>query len=114
MTIARPLSAVLYGLAVAGVVSCSAAAPTADAPVVAALIVRPRVETTDPAAVVQPMRAALGADAGLKYVRPLTGGSHLIHLTAPATREQIPALIERLRASGAFQYVEPDSMMKIQ
>jgi hypothetical protein len=114
MTIARPFTAVLYGLAVAGVIGCSAAAPPADAPVVAALIVRPRIEAADPAAVLQPMREALGSDAGVKYVRPLAGGSHLVHLTAPATREQIPALIERLRASGAFQYVEPDSMMKIQ
>jgi hypothetical protein len=105
---------VFSGLAVAVAVACSAAAPAADAPVVASIIVRPRVDTTDSAAVLQPMRAALGADAGLKYVRPLAGGSHLVHLTAPATREQIPALIERLRASGAFQYVEPDSMMKIQ
>jgi hypothetical protein len=109
-----PLTAVVSGFVVAGVVACSAAAPAADAPVVAVLIVRPRVDTTDPAAVLQPMRATLGADAGLKYVRPLAGGSHLVHLTAPATREQIPGLIERLRASGAFQYVEPDSMMKTQ
>jgi len=33
---------------------------------------------------------------------------------APAKREQVPALIERLRASDAFQYVELDSMMKVQ
>jgi hypothetical protein len=114
VTIVRPFAVVLSGLAFAGVVACSAPAPASDAPVVAALIVRPRVESTDPAVVLQPMRATLGTDAGLKYVRPLAGGSHLVHLTAPATREQIPALIERLRASGAFQYVEPDSMMKIQ
>lgn len=114
MTIARPFAAVFCGLAVAGVIACTAAAPAADAPVVAALIVRPRADTTDPAAILQPMRTALGVDAGVMYVRPLAGGSHLVHLTAPATREQIPALIERLRASGAFQYVEPDSMMKIQ
>jgi serine protease len=113
MTIARPFAAVFLGLAVAGVAGCSAT-PAADAPVVAALIVRPRAEATEPAAVVQSMRAVLGAEAGLTYVRPLAGGSHLVNLTAPATREQIPALIERLRASGAFQYVEPDSMMKIQ
>jgi hypothetical protein len=113
VTSTRPFIGIISGLAVAGVIACSAA-PAADVPVVAAVIVRPRVDTTEPAAILQPMRAVLGADAGVKYVRPLAGGSHLVHLTAPATREQIPGLIERLRASGAFQYVEPDSMMKIQ
>lgn len=112
MSLIRPFAAVLSSLVVAGVAACSTAA--ADAPVVATVIVRPRVETADAAAVLQSMRSALGADAGLRYVRPLAGGSHLVHLTAPATREQIPALIERLKVSGAFQYVEPDSMMKIQ
>jgi hypothetical protein len=109
----RPFAAaVLSSMLVAGVAGCSTAA--ADAPIVATLIVRPRVETADAAAVLQSMRAALGADAGLRYIRPLAGGSHLVYLTAPATREQIPALIERLKVSGAFEYVEPDSMMKIQ
>jgi hypothetical protein len=109
----RPFAAaVLSSLLVASVVACSTAA--ADAPVVATLIVRPRAETADAAGVLRSMQSVLGADAGLRYIRPLAGGSHLVYLTAPATREQIPALIERLKVSGAFEYVEPDSMMKIQ
>jgi hypothetical protein len=109
----RPFAAaVLSSLLVAGVAGCSSAA--ADAPIVATLIVRPRVETADAAAVLRSMQSVLGADAGLRYIRPLAGGSHLVYLTAPATRERIPALIERLKVSGAFEYVEPDSIMKIQ
>ena len=80
----------------------------------AAIIVKPRLATSDAAAVIKPMRAALGETAGVRYVRPLAGDAHLVHLTAPAQRSEVPNLIERLKASGAFQYVELDSMMKIQ
>jgi len=86
----------------------------ADAPVVAAIIVKPRVVTSDSAAVLRPIRAALGQTAGVRYVRPLAGDAHLVHLTAPAQRGEVPQLIERLKATGSFQYVELDSMMKIQ
>ena len=85
-----------------------------DAPTVAAIIVKPRIATADPDAVVKPIRATLGESAGIKYVRPLAGDAHLVHLTAPAQRTDVPKLVERLKASGVFQYVELDSMMKIQ
>ncbi len=92
----------------------AAMAPPADAPVVAALIVKPRVATSEPSAVLKPMRATLGQTAGVRYLRPMAGDAHVVHLTAPAQRSEVPQLIERLRASGAFEYVEVDSMMKIQ
>ena len=87
---------------------------SADAPVVAALIVKPRVATSDAWAVIRPMRSALGETAGIRYVRAMAGDAHIVHLTAPSQRSEVPQLIERLRASGAFQYVELDSMMKAQ
>jgi hypothetical protein len=90
-----------------------AATPPADAPVVGAVIVKPRV-ASPPEAVVRAAQRLLGETAGVRYARPLAGEAHLVYLTAPATREQLPALIERLRASDAFQYVEADSLMKIQ
>jgi hypothetical protein len=60
------------------------------------------------------MRAALGQAAGVRYVRTMAGDAHIVYLTAPAQRNEVAQLVERLRASGAFQYVEVDSMMKIQ
>lgn len=87
---------------------------SADAPVVAAVIVKPRIVTSDSAAVLKPIRATLGQTAGVRYVRPLAGDAHLVHLTAPAQRSEVAQLIERLKATGNFQYVELDSMMKIQ
>ena len=114
MTIFRLSASVIAATALLTVlVACAAPAPAADAEVVAALIVKPRIVTGDPATVLKPMRAALGQTAGIKYVRPLADDAHIVHLTAPAQRAEVPQLIERLRASGAFQYVELDSMMKI-
>jgi hypothetical protein len=93
---------------------CATGAPAApDEPVVAAVIVKPRA-ASDRSAVVAAVERAVGAEAGVRYVRPLAGEAHLLQLTAPATRDRVPALIERLRADSAFQYVELDSMMKIQ
>lgn len=104
---------VLSGVALA---SCSAPASmnTPDASVVAAIIVKPRVATNEASAVLKPIRTTLGDTAGVRYVRPLAGDAHMVHLTAPAQRSEVSQLIERLKASGAFQYVELDSMMKAQ
>lgn len=115
MHIVRASVAVLVLSAVA-LAACSAPASinTPDASVVAAIIVKPRVATSEASAVLKPIRTTLGETAGVRYVRPLAGDAHVVHLTAPAQRADVPQLIERLRASGAFQYVELDSMMKTQ
>lgn len=83
------------------------------APVVSAVIVKPW-KASNPEAVVRAAREVLGSSAGVRYARPMAGDAHILYLTAPATRDAVPALVERLRASNAFQYVERDSMMKIQ
>ncbi len=87
---------------------------SSDAPVVAAIIVKPRIATSDSSAVLKPIQAALGETAGVKYVRPMAGDAHIVHLTGPAQRADVPKLVERVRASGNFDYVEVDSMLKIQ
>lgn len=96
--------------------ACSAPTPmtSPDAPVVAAIIVKPRVATNEASAVLKPIRTTLGETAGVRYVRPLAGDAHMVHLTAPAQRSEVAQMIDRLKASGAFQYVELDSMMKTQ
>jgi len=115
MNIAR-LSAAVVAVSMTALAACSAPASMTppDAPVLAAVIVKPRIATSDPSAVLKPIRATLGESAGVRYVRPMAGDAHIVHLTAPAQRGEIPQLVERLRASGAFQYVELDSMMKAQ
>jgi len=110
------LSSAVMALLMTALCACSAPAsmPHSDtAPVIAALIVKPRVTTSDPAAVLKPMRATLGEAAGTRYVRALAGDAHLVHLTGPAQPGEVAQLIERLRSSAAFQYVELDSMIKI-
>lgn len=93
--------------------ACVAAPNGTDVAPVAAIVVKPRLPA-EREAVLRAVQATLGREAGVRYVRPLAGDAHLFHLTAPATREQVPELLDRLRRSGAFQYVELDSMMKIQ
>ena len=114
MHLARAFIAVLVLFQVA-LSACSAPAPMAssDAPVVAAIIVKPRIATSDSAAVLRPIQAAVGETAGVRYVRPMAGDAHVVQLTGPAQRADVPKLIERVRASGAFEYVEVDSMLKI-
>ena len=115
MHVARAFLAVLVLFPVA-LAACSAPAAMtpSDAPVVAAIIVKPRIATSDSVAVLRPIQAALGETAGVRYVRPMAGDAHIVYLTAPAQRGEVPQLIERVRASGAFDYVEVDSMLKIQ
>jgi len=114
MHFARAFVAVLVLFPVA-LAACSAPAQMAssDAPAVAAIIVKPRIATSDSAAVVRPIQAALGEMAGVKYVRPMAGDAHVVHLTAPAQRADVAKLVERVRASGNFEYVEVDSMLTI-
>lgn len=110
----RNLQAWLFAAGLPFLAAC-AAAPTAPdaAPIVAAVIVKPRVPSSADA-VVRSAQSVVGRDAGVRYVRPMAGGAHILHLTGGAAREQVPVLVERLRATGAFEYVELDSMMKIQ
>ena len=104
----------LLAVALPFLVACTAAPPSSgEAPIVAAVIVKPRMPASAEV-VVRSAQAALGHDAGVRYVRPMAGDAHILHLTGPATRDQLPALVDRLRASSAFEYVELDSMMKIQ
>jgi len=110
-------SAAIAASLLAALAACSAPlaqAPAAEAAVVATLIVKPRAATSEESAVIGPMRAALGPTAGVRYVRPMAGDAHIVYLTSPAKRDDVDRLIERLRASGSFQFVELDSMLKTQ
>ncbi|MGZ8981902.1 MAG: hypothetical protein ACXW2D_14225 [Burkholderiaceae bacterium] len=110
----RAIPAILIASALSLLGACSAVQDDPDtAPVVASVIVKPW-NASDSATVVRVAREALGGSAGVRYARPMAGDAHILYLLTPATREKVPALVERLRASNAFQYVERDSMMKIQ
>lgn len=112
--LSRNLQAWLLVAALPFLAACTVAPSAPDAaPIVAAVIVKPRVPS-GAEAVVRAAQAGVGRDAGVRYVRPMAGGAHILYLTGGAAREQAPVLVERLRATGAFEYVELDSMMKIQ
>lgn len=102
---------IVLGLPLLNACAGSTAAPAA--PPVAALIVKPRTPASDADALMRLVQRSLPQPAMARYARPMSGGAHVVYLTLPATREQVPALIERLRASGDFEYVDLDAPVKI-
>jgi hypothetical protein len=110
----RAVQALLLASTLPVVAACAGSPATPPATdIVASVIVKPRTPATAES-VLKAARDTLGADAGVRYARPMAGDAHILYLTAPATRAQVPALVDRLQASGTFQYVELDSMMKKQ
>ncbi len=107
------MQATLFGFTLATLAACATSPSAPEAAVVATVIVQPRAPATAEE-ILRTARAQLGNDAGLRYVRPLAGDAHLLYMTSPASSADVPALIERLRASNAFRYVELDSTMKAQ
>lgn len=83
-------------------------------PPIAALIVKPRTPASDADTLLQLVRRSLPQPAMARYARPMSGGAHVVYLTSPAMREQVPALVERLRASGDFEYVDLDAPVRIE
>jgi hypothetical protein len=110
----RVVFAGMLAVSVAALPACAPAMPQGQPrAVVAAVIVKPRLPMTA-GELEASVQRIVGDDAGVRHVRTLAGDAHLLHLTSPSTAEQVPAMIERLRASGAYRYVELDSTMKRQ
>ena len=82
MHFARAFVAVLVLFLALAACSAPASMASSDAPVIAAIIVKPRIATSDSVAVLRPIQAALGETAGVRYVRPMAGDAHIVHLTA--------------------------------
>jgi hypothetical protein len=94
--------------------ACAAGGTASQAgDVVAAVIVQPK-QPSGAEVVLKTVREVLGEAARVRHVRLLAGDAHLLHLVSPATRDRVPGMIDRLRASGEFRYVELDSPMKVQ
>lgn len=92
--------------------ACASASATPAQPL-ATLMIKPRVPASDAEALMRTVRRSLPQPAMARYARPMSGGAHVVYLTQPATREQVPALIQRLRASGDFEYVDLDAPVRI-
>ena len=109
------MAAVLLAAALPGLAACAGASPAGASPdsqpVIASVIVKPRTPSSADD-VLRIARGAVTPEAGVRYARPLAGNAHILYLTGPASRDATTALLERLKATGAFEYVELDSMMK--
>ena len=60
--------------------------------------------------------ATLSRDAGvpLEYLRPMSGGAHVLRASRPLRADEIADAIKRLSSRPDVVYVEPDRMMRHQ
>lgn len=61
----------------------------------------------------QLQRLSAAAGAKVEYVRPMSGGAHVVQIAASSAAEYQTALA-RLRASGAVEFAEPDVQVRTQ
>jgi hypothetical protein len=81
-------------------------------PPIARLIVKLHTPA-DQATVMQLIRQELPHPERLTYLRSMSGDAHVLSVVPPATQDTVPILIDELRATKLFEYVELDRMMTI-
>ncbi len=54
------------------------------------------------------------AGLSLEYLRAMSGGAHVLTVSAGTTPEALAEGLRRLRAFAAVEYAEPDQMMRHQ
>ena len=52
------------------------------------------------------------AGAGLTYVRPMSGGAHVLRLTDPVDASEIKRIVERLAKHPDVEYAELDRLLE--
>ncbi len=108
--VSRGSTALFLAAALPVLAGCAGPQPESQ-PVIATIIVKPR-QALSADEVLRLAQSAVSPDAGVRYARPMAGSAHILYLTGPAARDRTPALLDRLQSTGAFEYVEIDSMMK--
>ena len=98
--------------------ACSTpAAPNASASPsqpVGAVIVKPKAAVANDATLVAVVRHNLKQPERVSFLRPMSGGAYVFNVVAPATANDIPAVINDLIETGLFEYVEADQVVTIQ
>lgn len=106
------LAASMAALAACG---CTAPATGQDKPVwpPARFIVKPRAPVADEAEITALVRSRLDRPERVRLYRQMSGGAWVFEMVPPDARDEVPAVVDRLRASGAFEYVEIDAVVTI-
>lgn len=75
----------------------------------ARFIVKPRAPVADEEEVLRLVRAQLVRPDRVKLFRAMSGGAYVFEVSPPDARAEVDAIVRRLSASGAFEYVEVDA-----
>jgi hypothetical protein len=78
------------------------------------IIVKLRDPARDPASAETLHELSRQAGLSFAYLRPLSGGAHLLQIEGIASPEAVDEALGRLRASPGVEYVEPDQLMRHQ
>lgn len=111
----RAITATAAFVAALVAAGCAGGAHEASAPVwpPARFIVKPRTPVAGEAQIEALVRAKLERPERVRLFRPMSGGAYVFEMVPPDARDELPAIIARLRASGAFEYVEIDAPVTI-
>lgn len=111
----RVIATLAAALALCGTTGCAAPAASADKPAwpPARFIVKPRTPAANEAEITALVRAKLERPDRVRLYRQMSGGAWVFEMVPPDAREELPAVVDRLRASGAFEYVEIDAPVTI-
>jgi len=77
------------------------------------IIVKPRQDIADGAALMKLIHARLPAYERIEYLRAMSGGAYVLMVTGKSNDSQIETIIADLMATDLFEYVELDRMMTI-
>lgn len=110
-------AAIALAAYLAALAACGCTAPTVgqDKPVwpPARFIVKPRTPVRSEAEITALVRSKLERPERVRLYRPMSGGAWVFEMVPADAREEVPAVVDRLRASGAFEYVEVDAAVTI-
>jgi hypothetical protein len=88
-------------------------APVTEAQTVGRVIVKLRQPVANDAALMKLIQEKLHEPERIALLRAISNDSYVLKVIAPATKDDLPQIMEQLTATGLFEYVEEDGKKTI-
>jgi len=88
-------------------------APVQDAQAVGRVIVKLRQPVANEAALMKLIQEKFQQPERIAFFREISNDSFVLRVIPPATKADLPRIMDQLTATGLFEYVEEDKMMTI-
>jgi hypothetical protein len=88
-------------------------APVQATQPVGRVIVKLRQPVADEAALMKLIQEKFHESNRIAFLRAISNDAYVLMVVAPATKGDLPKIMEQLGATGLFEYVEEDKMMTI-